>query len=190
MRAIRAWPQALLSKLASIGAVSILIIVLLELELVRLTLADLAPPETRDEPQKSTSAPNRQDQSSSFVSASLLSAYLAANASAKLDDSQLDQRLSVALRQIGPDLRQMRDFTQLDDSLDIDIELAKRAWQLMREHARNAIAGRLQSIGPAILDNLAQAKVSPECISAIEHTIDGAKNLDSWAIQRKFESRC
>lgn len=190
--------------------ISIIIVLLLELfELGQVALAAgstrFEQPETHDAFGKAQTSDalelNRQDATMSMMSASLLPAYLATSSAdfgsdsdsdSKLIDKQhntpqsLDSRLSDALDQIGPDLRQMRDFSQLDDSLAIDIGLAKRAWQLMRNHAQNAIVSRLQLIGPLIMDNLAKSNVSLECVDAIQQTIDGAKKLDSWAIQRKL----
>lgn len=93
---------------------------------------------------------------------------------------QLDLRLERKLEAIGPDLRQLRDFTQNDDT---DLPLAKRAWQLMHEHARLAISGRLELLQPHLMQALGQANVSRDCRSAAESTLEAAKRLDSWALQ-------
>lgn len=97
-----------------------------------------------------------------------------------------DARLADALSRIGPDLRQLRDFSNADDALNVDVDLAKRAWKLMRAHTQASISGRLRHVAPILLDTLVSAKVSSKCIQAVERTLESAKSLESWAIQRKF----
>lgn len=102
------------------------------------------------------------------------------------EDTDLDRRLWHMLNQTGPDLKQLRDFKHLDSESGIDVQLAKRAWHLMRLHTKQAISNRLQLSEPIILEFIEQAGVSSKCFKAAKRTIKGAKDLESWAIQCKL----
>lgn len=101
----------------------------------------------------------------------------------KLNQSSgVDALLAELLARVGPDMRPMRDF---GDFPNITPEVTKRAWLLMHEHARLAVADRMQFMAPIVDALLGQANVSERCSRAARSTLEAAKQLDSWAIQCK-----
>lgn len=105
-------------------------------------------------------------------------------------DSQLnltnavDASLSGILDRIGPDMRPLRDFNYA--SADITLEVAQRAWLLMRHHAQTAALDKLSFSRPFVEEALESAKVSPECLLAARETMGAGEKLQSWAIQCKY----
>lgn len=115
-----------------------------------------------------------------------LAGYLLADST----DSQLnltnavDASLSGILDRIGPDMRPLRDFNHA--SADITLEVAQRAWLLMRHHAQTAALDKLSYSRPFVEEALESAKVSPECLLAARETMEAGEQLQSWAIQCKY----
>lgn len=111
--------------------------------------------------------------------------YLLAEATdEKLNKSNaIDATLASILNRTGPDMRPLRDFEDFDD---ITVNVSKRAWQLMHEHAQTALVDRFKLMGPLVESVLKSANVSLQCIDAALNTMKAAQQLDSWAIQRKF----
>lgn len=114
-----------------------------------------------------------------------IAGYLLAEASdEKLNKSNtLDATLASILGRTGPDMRPLRDFEDFDD---ITVDVARRAWQLMHEHAQSALVSRFKLVGPLVERVLKSANLSDKCIDAALNTMKAAQQLDSWAIQRKF----
>lgn len=114
-----------------------------------------------------------------------IAGYLLAEATdEKLNKSnELDSTLAKVLERNGPDMRPLRDFRDFDD---ITLSVAKRAWQLMHEHAKAAATDRLKLVEPIIEQTLIAANVSLNCFEASQKTMKAAKELDSWAIQCKL----
>lgn len=113
-----------------------------------------------------------------------LAGYLLADpTNSQLNSSNaLDSKLADILDRIGPDMRPLRDFRDFDD---ISVDVAKRAWKLMHDHALAAANGRLSLVRPIVERALLAANVSGACLSAASKTMDSAERLDSWAIQCK-----
>lgn len=97
----------------------------------------------------------------------------------------LDATLANILGRTGPDMRPMRDF---EDFHDISVEVAKRAWRLMHQHAKSAVRDRFKLMGPLVEQALLAANVSLDCMKAAIDTMSAAQRLDSWAIQRKLST--
>lgn len=133
--------------------------------------------------QKVPNFSNNHNNGDNFASG--IAGYLLAEASSeKLNNSNtLDSTLASILSRTGPDMRPLRDFEDFDD---ITVDVAKRAWQLMHEHAKTALVDKFQLMGPIVVSVLKSANVSNECIDAAVDTMKAAQQLDSWAIQRKF----
>lgn len=114
-----------------------------------------------------------------------IAGYLLAEATdEKLNNSNaIDATLASILNRTGPDMRPLRDFEDFDD---ITVNVSKRAWQLMHEHAQTALVDRFKLMGPLVESLLKSANVSLECVDAALNTMKAAQQLDSWAIQRKF----
>lgn len=110
-----------------------------------------------------------------------------------------NEQIELALGQLAPDLRQLRDFTlkkpmtkgvifnESDSDDATSLRLSLEAWKLMRNQAQKAVNSRLQFAEPILIEFLNEAQVSGECLSASRSTLNSAKNLESWAIQRKLE---
>lgn len=92
----------------------------------------------------------------------------------------LDRNLSQILDRQGPDMRPSRDY---HDFKDISLDMSKRAWSLMREHAKIALQLRTHLAWPPIERLLAEARVSGQCVEAISKTFSGARRLESWAVK-------
>lgn len=138
----------------------------------------------------SASAESKQDGSlllhtNLTEAASFAAGYLLADATDKQLDlaDGVDATLASVLQRNGPDMRPLRDFRDFDD---ITLEVAKRAWKLMRRHAQRAAKSRLSALQPLVLQSLVEANVSDQCYKAALSTISSAQNLDSWAIQREL----
>lgn len=107
------------------------------------------------------------------------------------NNAPLNKTIEVALEQLAPDLRQLRDFTltttnnnQIDDATSLKLSL--EAWKLMHNQAKQAVSSRLSLLEPIIIEFLNEVRVSQQCLVASKRTLEAAKNLDSWAIQRKY----
>lgn len=94
----------------------------------------------------------------------------------------IDSTILSLLARDGPDMRPLRDFRDYDD---ITLDVAKRAWQLMHQHAQRATADKVKLATPSIERALLGANVSTDCSNAIQATLVAAQRLDSWAIQCK-----
>lgn len=104
-------------------------------------------------------------------------------ASVLRSDSKLDQTIVGALDRVGPDMRPMRDFTDMDE---INLDVAKRVWLLMHDRARLMVSKRVDNSRALIEQLLIEAQVSQQCLNASRSTLTGISNLDSWATQRKY----
>lgn len=93
---------------------------------------------------------------------------------------QVDVALSKILDRNGPDMRPSRDFK---DFSDITMNVSKRAWILLHEHAKLAIQDRLDMSKPAFDELLTSANVSRGCHDAIHEVFEAAKRLDEWAVK-------
>lgn len=106
-------------------------------------------------------------------------------------NSGTNKTIELALEQLAPDLRQLRDFTlptsgnkAHDDAKSLELSL--EAWKLMRNQAHRAVNSRLQMVEPILIEFLNEARVRRQCLLACERTLHAARSLESWAIQRKW----
>lgn len=110
------------------------------------------------------------------------------------------KELDEALFQIGPDLRQLRDFTdeqrqqkQTNNNITHNaslpsspsMEMSVLSWKLMRHHAQQVLAQKLHLLEPILIETLIEANVSSKCLKAGIETLKAATRLESWAIQSK-----
>lgn len=137
-------------------------------------------PPSRDSPDDGHLLARRR--SSGLHSGSYFLAELGADRPLDGSRSEVDATLLEALGRIGPDMRPTGGFR---DSSDISLEVSKRAWRLMREHARLLAEGRAESVGPLVDRMLAEANVSQQCRRAAGQTLQAAGRLEAWAVQRK-----
>lgn len=129
--------------------------------------------------------PNSNYYEKKFFNGSGLAGFLLTDSTdSKLDlSNELDLKLSNILDRTGPDMRPSSDFTDFDD---ITIDISKRAWKLMHNHAEKLLLDKLKIVEPILKETLMLSNVSSNCYEAVIKTITAAKTLDSWAIQCKL----
>jgi len=120
----------------------------------------------------------QQDTSLSSIAAGFL---LAESTDRHLNLSDpIDRNLSQILSRDGPDFRSSREYLEFND---VTVDVAKRAWILLREHALRAINDRANLAYPAIYNLLTSAQVSERCKVSVNLTFEGAKRMESWAVK-------
>lgn len=87
--------------------------------------------------------------------------------------------------QLAPSLRQMSDYRWTQNN---DIELVISAWKLLRIQVRNITRKRLSLLEPALSEFLDEAQVSSQCLDSTRKILIAAERLESWAIQREYDS--
>jgi hypothetical protein len=125
------------------------------------------------------------DQSRSQSLAALAS-YLVPNETySKLtDQTDSDGRLLSVLDRIGPDMKPANGFV---DPPNITLDVARRAWQLMHNHAEQFAADRVDLLWPVVRQTLVQAEVSGECLVAAQEVASSARNLKTWAVKCEYQ---
>lgn len=155
------------------------------IEHIQLVKADQINPPSFSYSHKAYSRNSDDNYERSYFNGSGLAGFLLTDSTnLKLNlSNDLDLKLSNILDRNGPDMRPSSDFTDFDD---ITIDISKRAWLLMHNHAEKLVLDKLKLIEPILEQTLLFSNVSSNCYEAVTRTIKAAKNLDSWAIQCKL----
>uniref|UniRef100_A0A6G1SPL6 Nose resistant to fluoxetine protein 6 n=1 Tax=Aceria tosichella TaxID=561515 RepID=A0A6G1SPL6_9ACAR len=94
--------------------------------------------------------------------------------------AQNDARLLSLLDHIGPDMKPANGFA---DPPNITLDVAKRAWQLMHDHAEQFAGERINLMWPIVRQALVAAEVSDKCLVAAEQVASSALKLKTWAVK-------
>lgn len=111
-------------------------------------------------------------------------AYLLLHDDQQLNSSDpIDALLAAILDGVGPDMKPSSSYRDLSN---VSVEISRRAWSLMHDHAQKALIDRFKLIEPLIDEKLRRARVSAECRSASRAIVEASKGFQSWAVQCKY----
>lgn len=93
-------------------------------------------------------------------------------------------KVSELFKRIGPNMRSSSDY---HDFTDIGLNESVKDWQLLHKQALAYAEDQVHFYGPKLELLLKEANVSDNCMISLNETLRSLKQLDSWAVQSKFE---